>query len=125
MPKTTPDVLIVDRSAESREVLRTMLRREGLTTLEAHNGQVGMRLARQSSPRVVILDTDTIEAVAPKTCDDIGSALVVVGRISPKIDASSEIGPMTRSEILPKPYHYAPLLRKIEELLRHSDQQTE
>ena len=120
-----PDVLIVDKSPENREVLRTMLRRDGVRTVEAPDAVAGLVLAKSSHPRVLVLDTDTIDLSDPGVCDDFGDeankedcAIVVLGRIRRPNEA------LTPSEVVPKPYHYGPLIRRIEELLRHSDQQT-
>ena len=42
----TDSVLIVDRSAESREVLRTLLERRGIRTLETNEAREGLQILR-------------------------------------------------------------------------------
>ena len=60
-PAATPrrSVLIVDRSEDSREVLRTVLEKRGVRTWEATEARQGVELARQHHPQVIVLDLDT------------------------------------------------------------------
>ncbi len=121
METATPTrrVLIVDESEENREVLRTILERHGVETIEACDAEGGLRLARDWHPNVMVVDTDTIDLSDSKVCGDFddearqeNASVVLLGRI--RTDKSI----LSNSEVLPKPYHYAPLIRKIEELLQ-------
>jgi CheY-like chemotaxis protein len=111
-------VLIVDNSADNREVLRTALERLGVQTLEATEARQGVQLAHQHHPRVIVLDLEAeaadeegvrLELDAQSRRDD--GYLLVLGR-SVEYEAS-----LPKECIVPKPYHYAPLLRTIERLL--------
>ena len=62
-------VLIVDESAECREVLRTALERRGVSTCEASEARQGLTLMRQQCPEVVVLDLDS------RSADDDGVRL--------------------------------------------------
>jgi DNA-binding response OmpR family regulator len=110
-------VLIVDRSEESREVLRTALARHGLRVLEATVPGDGLALARLHRPDVIVLDLDVIQANKPTASDfadaaeNGGGTLIVLGANSPT-DLQLE------AEFFAKPYHYGPLILRIEELLR-------
>jgi FixJ family two-component response regulator len=116
LDSTPESVLIVDCSEESREVLRTVLARRGLLILEATEARAGLELARRHHPGVIVLDLETESADddavraqydAQAVCE--GASLLVLGS-SPR--------PMPpRGASLAKPYHFAPLIRKIEELL--------
>lgn len=124
MGREAPDVLIIDKCAESREVLRTILRRDGVKTVEALDAAVGLDLAKNWHPRVWVLDSDTIDLDDPNVCDGFcdevkkdDCSVVVLGGMRSPADG------LEPSEIMPKPYHYAPLIRKIEELLRQSTKQ--
>lgn len=114
-------VLIVDHSDESREVLRTVLERRGVSILEARRGAEGLKILKQQHPDVVVVDLESDEGRA----DHLENAfhdesqrsdvsLVVLGRMS---------GPRSTTDdrcIISKPYHYGPLIRTIEQLLeRH------
>src|ERR1700676_2391032 len=68
-------VLIVDRSAESREVLRTALELRGVQIFEAARADDGLALARQHRPDMIVLDLD---APAPEP-DPLGDELAVAG----------------------------------------------
>src|SRR5881394_1344587 len=61
---TQPSVLIVDSSADNREVLRTVLARRGMQILEAEAADEGLALAREHHPDVVVLDLDAERADA-------------------------------------------------------------
>jgi DNA-binding response OmpR family regulator len=107
-------VLIVDRSEETREVLRTALERKGAHVLEADGAGSGLVLARQHHPDLIILDLEfdtTPDARLPEEfaahSRQEDAALIVLGTAR-----RSGCG-----EFISKPYHYGPLIRKIEELL--------
>ncbi|MGE0606433.1 MAG: two-component system response regulator [Pirellulales bacterium] len=131
-------VLIVDRSAESREVLRAVFEPRGLQVYSTDAAAEGLDLARRHAPDVIILDPDLGEVPA----DEVAQAffhqtqqqparLVVLGGARLRIDqphaaAANSRGqalppaahsPSTPREYLAKPYHYAPLIRRIEALL--------
>jgi DNA-binding response OmpR family regulator len=112
-----PCVLIVDRSAESRDVLRTLLERRGAETLEAARPDDAIALARRFQPDLIVLDADSdpssgeateiLRSVASRNATPI----VILGTLSRKF---AEHPP---GQIVSKPYHYGQLLRKIDDLL--------
>ena len=114
-----PSVLIVDRSEDSREVLCTALARRGVSTLEASHGDEALALVRQYQPNVVVVDLEFDATAEEEFCDRFAaqsqeSPLVMLSRIHGSMVHS---GRAQGTEFLSKPYHYAPLLRRIEELL--------
>jgi len=111
-------VLIVDQSEDTREVLRTALERRGVHTLEASGARQGAALARRHHPRVIVLDVeseaaddDDVQALYEAESKDHDARLVVLGRTH-RFEQS-----LPKDRIVPKPYHFAPLIRKIERLL--------
>lgn len=113
---TKPSVLIVDRSSESREVLRTALERRGVTILEANRADRGLQLAEQHHPDVIVLDLELQSEGDEKVCGQFAqqakneqSSLVVLGTAQLQQNASQQC--------VSKPYHYGPLIRKIESLI--------
>lgn len=122
-----PSVLIVDESEDSREVLRTVLRRQGLDIFEASQAEQGLRMVEQHRPTVTVLDLEfdaDIEADEAmcgqyRSCTgEQEASLVVLGRASRGVKRG-DLGPSPdRSEFFSKPYHYGDVIRKIEELLR-------
>jgi DNA-binding response OmpR family regulator len=111
-------VLIVDQSSECREVLRTVLQRRGLDIYEADAGEQGLDIAKACRPDLVVLDLDTVGSENNAVFDGFdtqaregSSVLVLLGGIRQCGNTRKN------SDLIAKPYHYGPLVRKIEELL--------
>lgn len=123
-----PCVLVVDPSEESREVLRTALSRNGAEILEASRAEEGMELARSCQPDVIVLDLECEPARAATVAEgfrDLSAAhpasMVVLGTARQSRQVEFE-QPFSQGQFLRKPYHYGPLIRKIEELLAVHEQ---
>lgn len=111
-------VLIVDGSAETRGVLRTVLERQGTRVWEAGAAAEGLELARRHHPDLIVLDLEldtspdhALSGQFAQQSQTGASSLIVLGtarRVSP---------PAADAHFVSKPYHYAPLIRRIEELL--------
>ena len=115
-------VLIVDRSAENREVLRTVLQRSGCEIFEADRDTDGLALAKSCHPNLLVIDVDTVDPADALVCDGYGhqarlenASIVLLGRVS------TGESHLPTSDVVAKPYHYGPLIRKIERLLRQAD----
>src|SRR4029453_2915874 len=109
-----PSVLIVEPSSDEREVLRTVLARRGLRIWEAAEGQQGLELAQEHHPDVIVLDADAHhadEVAARFGAASTGerSSLIVLGRLR-------RDGALSGTQAIAKPYHFAPLVHKIEQL---------
>ncbi len=111
-------VLIVDDSEETREVLQTALERRGMRTFSASRAGRGLELARRHHPDLIVLDLE----LAPSGPDDLSipfaeqsradhTRLVMLGSVRRDREGLPE------GEFVAKPYHYGPLIRKIEQLL--------
>jgi DNA-binding response OmpR family regulator len=114
-------VLIVDRSEESREVLQTALERRGMRIFATGRPQRGLEWTREHQPDLIVLDieadnTGSADFVAPllEQAHTTSTRLVLLGSVR------RETSPATSDEFVAKPYHYAPLIRKIEALLSQS-----
>jgi DNA-binding response OmpR family regulator len=111
-------VLIVDRSEETREVLQTALNRRGVQTFAAKHASEGVELDRRHHPDLIVLDlevddVDQEHGTPPFWADwaDNNTPLILLGNLRrnrPQIPGS---------EFVSKPYHYGPLIRRIEEIL--------
>lgn len=113
----SPRVLIVDPSEETRTVLRYALERRGVEILEADEAETGLALLRRRCPEVVVLDLESSPDEAG-TLTDFNAAiethagsLVVLGKV-----CATEM-PAASQPSFAKPYHFAPLILRIEELL--------
>lgn len=114
----TPRVLIVDESAEGREVLSTLLARRGATTIEAQRPDQAARLANLDQLDLIVLDADSdrsgsgtkaaeLEALASRQ----GTPIIILGTVrTPR-------NPPAPGVFIAKPYHYGPLIHRIEDLL--------
>jgi len=114
-------VLIVDRSEDTREVLRTVLERRGVRTLAASRPGRGLDLARRHQPNLIVLDLEIDDSDPQALCAAFAAqsraqrgSLVVLGSVARR---GEQLG---AEEIISKPYDYGPLIRKIEELLGSS-----
>ena len=117
----TAQVLIVDPSEDTRDVLQTILEAKGIPTIGAGLPETGLDLMRKLRPAVTVLDGE-IEVTPPHDDEDSptkaflkastgpGSSLIILGSAD-AMDATGD------KHLVRKPYHYGPLVRKIEELV--------
>jgi CheY-like chemotaxis protein len=111
-----PSVLIIDSSDDNREVLRTVLSRRGMRTIEADEAEQGLELARIHRPDVIVLDVDDEqfdgEQISDQFAEEAGddrSQLIVVGRFGREKSSRG-------SRMVSKPYHVGSLVHTIEQL---------
>jgi DNA-binding response OmpR family regulator len=112
-------VLIVDRSRESRDLLRSLLARTGAEVLEAREVDLGAQLAAAERPDLIVVDAEaTRDGAEDEAAARLAAAaarndvpIVVLGTY--RRCAS----PLPTDWFVAKPYHYAALIRRIEELL--------
>jgi DNA-binding response OmpR family regulator len=109
--------LIVERSSEIRDVLRAALERRGWHIYEASRADLGLELARRHRPDLVVLDLDEQPAGAEALSDEFSRSqsaaptpVILIGTVR-SIRA-------TGGAFIAKPYHYQPLISKIEQLLQ-------
>ncbi len=113
-------VLIVDRSVETREVLQTALERRGVRTLAASRAEKGVELARRHHPDLVVLDLE-MEDMPAERFSASGTDDAAEWQYQPQFVLLGSLrrqgNRLPGSEFVAKPYHYGPLIRRIEELL--------
>ncbi len=116
--KLSPRVLIVDASRESREVLRMLLELRGATTIEADDPEQALQLTHSVRPDLILFDTDSDQTSTGEPTNDLREAanrnqtpIVILGKLR-QLHGQLESG-----QIVTKPYHYGPLIRKIDRLL--------
>jgi DNA-binding response OmpR family regulator len=118
----SPSVLIVDRSEENREVLTTALQRKGIRTYSAARAGRGAELAQSLHPDLIVLDLELDHNSPEKLCSRFAASgakkapIVLLGNLHRGAAPPAE-------EIVGKPYHYGPLVRRIEEILAAGAQQ--
>lgn len=113
-------VLVVDRCEETREVLRTVLQRQAVQILATGLPHRGLELARRHHPDLIVLDLEIgdpssgcLGPLLEKSRQN-ATPVVLLGRAR----RGSPAGPA--ADRLAKPYHYGPLIRKIEQLLNRA-----
>jgi DNA-binding NtrC family response regulator len=111
-------VLIVDRSTEARGVLRTALERRGVRVFETAEAEDGLALARKHRPDLILLDLDTARPGSNPAAEDFGAFADDVNATLLLLGPARLRASAPRGEFVAKPYHYEPLVRKIEQLLR-------
>ena len=111
-------VLIIDRSEETREVLTTALERRGVRALSASRPGEGLQLARRFDPDLVVLDLE-LDGTGEASISDSLAEPSRAGRPSLVLLGNCRRGggALPEGEFVRKPYHYGPLIRRIEELL--------
>lgn len=114
-------VLIVDSQPETREVLRALVERAGAIAIEAHRPEEALVLAAADRPDLILLDLDSdlskdhcpgrdLQAQAGR----MATPIVVLGTSgSDQTDQAEN----AEAQFVAKPYHYGPLVRRIEDLL--------
>lgn len=115
---STPRVLIIDESAESREVLAALLARRGATIIEAQRPDQAAQLADLQPVDLIVLDADsdrspsgTASAELQAAAGRKGTPIIILGTVRTPPNRPSP------GQFVSKPYHYGPLIRRIDELL--------
>jgi PleD family two-component response regulator len=113
-----PNVLIVDSSRDSREILRLLLELRGATTLEADRPEEAVRIAGRCRPDLIVFDAESDDSPTGEPTNDLRqladrnhTPIVILGKVR------HFPGPLPLDQIVAKPYHYGPLIRKINDLL--------
>jgi CheY-like chemotaxis protein len=112
-----PSVLVVDRSAETREVLRTALAGLGAQIWEATQAEAALELARKHRPDVIVLDLEIAQSASESVRAALGDPHSTVAPIVLLGTARRVKKDFPAGQFVAKPYDYAPLVRKIEGLL--------
>ena len=111
-------VLIVDENDDSADVLRAVFQRRGVQIHQTPRPSEGLDLVREHHPDVILLDLESLSHDGQEICTkfadearDSASSLVVLGNVRRARSVLPE------GEAISKPYHFAPLIRRIEALL--------
>jgi DNA-binding response OmpR family regulator len=112
-------VLIVDRSRESRDLLSSLLMRQGAEVLEARGADRGAQIADAERPDLIVVDAEAAQCGA---CDSSAARLAAAAarNACPIVVLGTfrrAASPFPAEQFVAKPYHYGALIRRIEELL--------
>jgi len=123
-----PKLLVVGKSEETSVVLREALANRVAEVFSARGVSRGLELAHSHSPELIVVDLDCEPAQTATVAEGFRSAqelnagsIVFLGaaRQESACDGRAEQG---STAFVRKPYHFGPLIRKIEELLAHCEQ---
>ncbi len=115
-------VLIIDESDDTREVLRTILERRGVEIVEAEEAEQGLNLASCCDPDLIVLDLETLPG--DSTMRDRYDRQSRCSKTPMVLLATTKVGRVAEANrVVDKPYHYASLIRTIEDLLRQSTEE--
>jgi DNA-binding response OmpR family regulator len=113
-----PTVLLIGRSEETQEVLQTALNKRGVSLFSAKRASDVEELNRRHLPDLIVLDLEKdngqLDCTDPPFWaeqPDKKIPVILLGTVrrrQPQIPGG---------EFVSKPYHFGPLVRKIEELL--------
>jgi DNA-binding response OmpR family regulator len=111
-------VLIIERSGEIREVLRMALARRGWRIYETSRADQGLELARRHQPDLVLLDLDEQPPEAETFSDEFSKSSTATEPTPVILLGTLRRGRTNAGEFIAKPYHYQPLVSRIEQLLQ-------
>lgn len=110
---STPHVLVIDGASDTGTVLKAVLEPRGATVERGRSNLVAARFSAASSPKVLVIDVDTVPDEFHSTIGWENSARVMLGSKKPTSAAE-------RERFLEKPFQFPELIRVIEELLAES-----
>lgn len=119
-------ILLVDDSAEIRQVWRRILTSRGYKVLEAADGAEGVREARRSGADLIVMDLtmpvlDGIEAIKELKADPLTSNVPVLV-VSGDAYAAGRVRAVGGEGFLAKPVRAADLLRAVAQTIERSRQ---
>jgi DNA-binding response OmpR family regulator len=110
-------VVIVEALSDARDVLCASLNRRGLVAYSTSEANEGLELARQHHPDVIVFDVEAAAADSELVQQRLESEsrrehsdLVILGR-------ARFLPDVPRDRVIAKPYHFAPLIHKIEQIV--------
>lgn len=125
MVLSRPGVLIVDRSSETREVLRTALETRGAQIWEATRADTALELVRKHQPDVIVLDWEIAQAASAAERAQLGEQHASVAPIVLLGTARRLKHDFPSGQFVAKPFDYASLILKIERLLDEARHRTD
>jgi DNA-binding response OmpR family regulator len=121
-------VLVIEDEADIRQLLRTMLEREGFTVTEAMLGRDGVRLFHQKQPNLVILDVGMPDLdgwqVLERIRDMSDVPVLMLTALSTERDKVRGLN-AGADDYLTKPFSRVELLARIQAISRRQVQRNE
>ena len=116
--ETCPECFDYRCVARVREVLRLLLERRGARTIEAERVEEAVGLANRCHPDLIVFDAECDRSTGGDATSNLREVadrndcpIVILGKVH------ELLGDWAADQIVAKPYHYEPLIRKINSLL--------
>ena len=120
-----PKILVVEDTADTREILHLYLTREGFEVIVAADGDEGLRLALASRPDLIVTDLtmprmDGVQLIKHLR-NEPGFALIPIiamtaygkGFCEDAIEAGA-------TDTIQKPFEFGPFIAQVKSLLKHA-----
>jgi len=121
-------VLVVDDDAQSREILRKSLEREGWNVAEASNGKIALEVVKNQAPSLILLDLmmpemDGFEFVDIIKSDKSFSEIPIIILTAMDIDGAirTQLQGQVQNILVKGAYDHSQLLKKIGQIIGYSD----
>ena len=126
----SPKVLIADDEPALRALLKTNLSLEGFETLTASNGEEALRVIRDESPDVVLLDVmmpvmDGWTVLEELSKDDHRHTKVILVTAKASSEAQLQGWELGCDEYLTKPFDLDDMIDRVVEVVERNDKQTQ
>lgn len=117
--RSVPTVLVIEDYADTREMISSMLRKEGYTVIEAEDGLEGFLKATAGYPDLVIMDLALPEMDGVETARRIHQTpklartpIIVVSALLTK-EVEADVRSAGCVEVFSKPFEIYELLRRV------------
>jgi CheY-like chemotaxis protein len=117
-----PTILVIDDSADMRELLDRMLRRAGFDVVSAANGRMGLALFKSARPELVITDIlmpemEGIETLRALKQEDPRVRIIAISGVDMTVDYLRMATWLGAAEALQKPVERACLIETVQRVL--------
>ena len=119
-----PDVLVVDDDEHIRRLVRLYLERDGYRVTEAADGDAALQLAKQTHPRLIVLDLmmpgmDGLDACRALHVESMVPIIMLTARVE-EVDRLEGLG-AGADDYVTKPFSPAELAARVRAVLRRTD----
>ena len=116
------EILLIEDDAAIRELLKTHMLKAGHTVLEAENGHVGLEMARQHGPDLIVLDVNMPVLDGTKTMRSLDadpktqSIPVIALSAMSQTQVRDDMHQLGCDAFITKPINFDTLCKKVAEL---------
>lgn len=115
-------ILVVDDEPDILKSVKFILQKSGYEVLTAEDGEVGVKMAKQHSPDLILLDLrlpgkDGFEVCLELKSDEKFSHIPIILLTASAGIRQKEISECRHDSFILKPFQYSDLLKKVKEFL--------